>query len=152
MSRAFTLLTLLAHHPDIQPWIAPGMGQIDLSEWNVPGAYIFGDFDGAVLFRELPHLPGAYEMHYLFTEMRRGKEALDWIRYCVTSMFTEHDATVICGAVPREHRASRVMSRALGAQPIGSHTDSFGRACVVYTIEREPWVRSLAESSGASVH
>jgi hypothetical protein len=61
-------------------------------------------------------------------------------------MFTEHGATVICGAVPREHRTSRVMSRALGAVPIGSHTDSHGRACVVYKLERRTWATSSAVS------
>jgi hypothetical protein len=54
-------------------------------------------------------------------------------------MFTDHGATAICGAVPREHRASRAMSRALGASPRGSHTDSFGRSCIIYVLERKSW-------------
>ena len=142
------LLAYLTQHPDIQPWVAPGHAEPDLTNMNVKGCKIYGDALGAVVFR--PHIevgrPDIFEMHYLFTEARRGKEALDLIRNAITAMFTEHDATVICGAVPREHRTSRVMSRALGAVPIGSHTDSHGRACVVYKLERKTWATSSAVS------
>lgn len=140
------LLHYLANHPDIIRWVAPGRRTVDISRHNQPGTWIFGDAAGAVLFDPVAGLPNVYEMHYLFTEALRGKAALDHIRACVQVMFTDHDATVICGAVPREHRASRVMSRALGAQPIGSHTDSFGRACVVYKLERKSWATSSAAS------
>lgn len=131
------LLSHLANHPDIKGWVAPGHETVDVSDFDKPGVELLGDRDGAVLFR--PIAPGVYEMHYLFTGAVRGKAALDCIRKSVATMFTEHNATAICGAVPREHRASRVMSRALGARPIGLHTDSFGRACIVYAVERESW-------------
>lgn len=140
------LLHHLANHPDIIRWVAPGRREVDVSRHNVSGTWIFGDEDGAVLFDPISVEKGIYEMHYLFTEARRGKAALDLIRSAVQVMFTEHEATVICGAVPREHRASRVMSRALGAQPVGSHTDSSGRACVVYKLERKSWATSSAAS------
>lgn len=143
-----SLLAYLTQHPDIQPWVAPGHAAPDLTNINVPGCKIIGDQYGAVVFRPMAEAgtPHYYEMHYLFTEAVRGKAALDHIRYAVREMFTEHGAQVICGAVPREHRASRVMSRALGAVPIGSHTDSFGRACVVYKLERRTWAISSAAS------
>lgn len=147
MENPLALLHHLANHPDVIRWVAPGCSAVDVSRYNVEGARIFGDAAGAVLFAPVDIQAGVYEMHYLFTEARRGKEALDWIRHCVEVMFTAHDATAICGAVPREHRASRVMSRALGAQPIGSHTDCYGRACVVYKIERRSWVPSSEESA-----
>lgn len=140
------LLHHLANHPDIRSWVAPGRSEVDISRHNQPGAWIFGDMAGAVLFDPVDTTKGIYEMHYLFTEAVRGKAALTRIREAVQVMFTEREATVICGAVPREHRASRVMSRALGAQPIGSHTDSFGRACVVYQLERRLWATSSAAS------
>lgn len=145
---ALELVMALTRHPEIQPWVAPGHAEPDLTNLNIPGTKVIGDLHGAVVFR--PQIeagrPDVYEMHYLFTEARRGKEALEHIRWAVKEMFTEHGATVICGAVPREHRASRVMSRALGAVPIGSHTDSFGRACVVYKLERKTWATSSAVS------
>lgn len=137
------LLEHLANHPDVIRWVAPGVERADVRHLDVPGARLIGDRDGAVLFR--PSEPGIYEMHYLFTEACRGKDALDRIRHAVTLMFTVHEATVICGAVPREHRASRVMSRALGARPIGSHTDSSGRACIIYVLERKSWAVSSAQ-------
>lgn len=144
------LLDHLANHPDIRPQVAPGMAHVDVSEHAVPGLQVFGDEAGAVMFRPVPDDPGVYEMHYLFTQGMRGRTALNRIRESVQVMFTDHGATAICGAVPREHRASRVMSRALGARPIGSHTDYFGRACILYVIERASWVVSSAESLAAS--
>lgn len=138
------LLTHLANHPDIRAWVAPGVAHVDVSHHDIPGAVGFGDELGLVLFRPIDLGAGVYEMHYLFTEARRGKEALAMIRAAVQVMFTARGATVICGAVPREHRASRVMSRALGARPHGPHTDSFGRACIVYVLERKSWATSSA--------
>lgn len=143
------LLEHLANHPAILPQVAPGRSRLDVGEHDVPGLELFGDEHGAVMFR--PTAPGStiYEMHYLFTQTVRGKAALDIIRNSCEVMFTEHGATVICGAVPREHRTSRVMSRALGARPFGSHTDFFGRCCIIYVIERESWAVSSAVSSAA---
>lgn len=138
------LLHYLANHPDIIPMVAPGRSEVDIMRHNQLGTWIFGDTDGAVLFDPVNIDEGIYEMHYLFTAAVRGKAALTIIRAAVEVMFTGHEATVICGAVPREHRASRVMSRALGAVPVGSHTDSFGRACVVYKLERKSWALSSA--------
>lgn len=141
------LLERLANHPDILPWVAPGLDSVDVAAHDVSGLRVFGDDRGAVMFRPVAAEPGVFEMHYLFTQDLRGKAALDMIRRCVTTMFTDHCATAICGAVPREHRASRVMSRALGARPIGSHTDFFGRCCIVYVIERKSWAVLLGASS-----
>lgn len=146
MGNPLHLLHHLANHPDIRSWVAPGRSEVDVMRHNQPGTWIFGDMAGAVLFDPVNIADGIYEMHYLFTAAVRGKAALTIIRQAVQVMFTEREATVICGAVPREHRASRVMSRALGAQPIGSHTDSFGRACVVYKLERKSWATSSAVS------
>lgn len=142
------LLPHLANHPDIKGWVAPGHETVDVSDFNKPGVELLGDRDGAVLFRPISH--GVYEMHYLFTRAVRGKAALDRIRKAVEVIFTDREATAICGAVPREHRASRVMSRALGARPFGSHTDYFGRACIVYVIERASWDLSSVALSEAS--
>jgi hypothetical protein len=123
--------------------VAPGHAHLDVDHLNVPGARIFGDCDGAVLFVPSHGHPGIFEMHYLFTEAKRGKVALDLVRGAITVMFTEHDATDIGGAVPREHRGSRVMTRALGFLPVGSHTDGGGRDCIVYAMERKSWLSSL---------
>lgn len=140
----FDLLQTLVNHPDVIRWVAPGRARVDVSHFNVPGSMVFGDELGCVVFRPVEEHPGIYELHYLFTEAKRGKDALTLIRNAFRVMFTERDATAICGAVPREHRASRVMSRALGGLPFGSHTDSFGRPCIVYMLERKSWATSLA--------
>lgn len=140
------LLEHLANHRDIITWVAPGQEHVDVSHHNVDGARIFGTPAGGVLFSPVDIEDGIFEMHYLFTEAVRGKAALDLIRNSVKAMFTAHSATVICGSVPREHRASRVMSRALGARPNGSHTDIHGRACIIYVLERKSWAVSSAES------
>lgn len=142
------LLDHLANHPDIRPWVA-GAHSVDVAPLDVPGAQLIGDSQGAVFFKPTRDVPSYFEMHYLFTETVRGKQALALIRQSCTAMFTDHGAEVICGAVPREHRASRIMSRALGARPLGPHTDSLGRACIFYVLEREPWATSLAASSAA---
>lgn len=142
------LLDYLANHPDIHPWVA-GSQLVDVAHLDVPGALLIGDHSGAVFFKPTRDVPSYFEMHYLFTEAVRGKRALTLIRSACTTVFTDHNAEVICGAVPREHRASRVMSRALGARPLGPHTDSLGRACIFYVLEREPWATSLAASSAA---
>lgn len=144
---ALALLAFLANHPDIRPQVAPGLDYVDVRAHDVPGLQVFGDERGAVMFRPSDE-PGIYEIHYLFTKAIRGKAALDFIRQCIALMFTEHSATVIGGAVPREHRASRVMSRALGFRPIGSHTDFFGRDSIVYSLERASWA-VLSEASSA---
>lgn len=133
------LLESLANHPDVISWVAPGRARVDVSHFDVPGVELFGDELGCVLFCPTAGHPGIFEMHYLFTPHRRGRAALEWIRHGVRVMFTQRGATAICGAVPREHRASRVMSRALGARPLGSHTDPAGRACIIYVIERKSW-------------
>ena len=140
------LLADVVNDPDVLRWVAPGYAELDCGFLDHPAAYMFGDEDGLVLFRPIDLDVGLYEMHYLFTEARRGKDALDLIRLSVAEMFTGHGAAVICGAVPREHMASRVMSRALGARPHGPHTDSFGRACILYVLERKSWATSSAVS------
>lgn len=142
------LLDHLANHPDIHPWVS-GSQRVDVAHLDVPGALLVGDRDGAVFFKPTRDVPSYFEMHYLFTQAVRGKQALALIRQACTTVFTDHGAEVICGAVPREHRASRVMSRALGARPLGPHTDSLGRACIFYVLEREPWATSSAASSAA---
>ncbi len=84
-------------------------------------------------------LESTYEMHYLFTKQARGKIALDTCRKAISWMFTEHGATVICGATPRDNLPARVMSRALGGTPAGNTTDVFGRPCIFYALERKAW-------------
>lgn len=144
-----SLLNHVANHHEVLTRVAPGHATLDCSHHAVPGAAMFGDAEGLVLFHPINLGNGVFEMHYLFTEGRRGKAALDQIRESVSTMFTARGATVICGAVPREHRASRVMSRALGARPHGPHTDSFGRACILYVLERKSWATSSEVSSTA---
>lgn len=144
MTPALDQLSRVVHQPEVLRWVAPGHVQVDLAHFNEPGCYTFGDDDGLVLYCPIDIPQGIYEMHYLFTDERRGKEALEQIRWACRVMFTEKGATAICGAVPREHRASRIMSRALGAVAVGSHTDHFGRDCIVYSLERRTWGTLLA--------
>lgn len=149
MAGDLALLEYLANHPDIRSWVAPGRPHVGVSEFDVPRMVLLGDETGAVLFRPVEATSPIYEMHYLFTKAVRGQAALHRVREAFTVMFTDHGATAICGAVPREHRASRVMSRALGGRPIGSHTDFFGRPCIIYMLERASWEVSSGVLSAA---
>lgn len=140
------LLNYVVNQPEVLKHVAPGRGRLDCAPLDDPDAHLFGDAAGLVLFRPADVALGLYEMHYLFTEAKRGKAALDLIRESITTMFTCRGATAICGAVPRDHMASRVMSRALGARPYGPHTDNAGRSCILYVLERKSWAISSAVS------
>lgn len=136
-------INYLANHPHILPEIAPGYAHVDIGHFlSRPGNRAFGNSFGAVLFVSLGG--DAYELHYLFTPLLRGREALRIVRAALNYMFTTHGATFICGETPRENRAARAMNRALKARQAGEITDSLDRPCIVYVLERESWAASLA--------
>jgi hypothetical protein len=108
---------------------------------------MLGDERGVALF--FGKGAGVYQGHYLFTEALRGRAALLRAKEFLGDMFTTHGACVIKGTVPRSNRASRALTRALGFRPIGTSIDSFGRPCLDYTMDREPWVTLLATSLAA---
>lgn len=141
---ALELLNDVANSPEVLEYVAPGFPSIDLAPFfNDPHNVMIGDARGLVLFIWKGN--GVYEMHYLFTYALRGARALRVIKDAINAVFTIHGGRVVCGDVPRDHRASRVMSRAIGARPIRDTTDQAGRACIRYIIERDKW-DSLATS------
>lgn len=142
------LLNRVANRPDILAAVAPGFKHIDLAPFfNHPKNVMLGNSRGVLLFAWKGN--GVYEMHYLFTGIMRGRDALRATKMALRAMFTKHCATAICGATPRENRAARAMNRALGARPTGVSTDSLGRACIDYILERDTWAALSAESSEA---
>lgn len=143
------LLNAVANDPSVLRHIAPGFHSIDLTPFFAdPRNKLFGDSDGLVIFGARGG--GEYEMHYLFTRRRRGKAALQQLRYAISMMFTEHSATAICGETPRDNRAARTVNRALGGRPVGVSTDSLGRPSINYRLERASWAASSAALSGVS--
>lgn len=134
--------------PSVLGAVAPGYADVSLAHFfDDPRNVAFGDADGFVLFAALG--AGRYDMHYLFTARRRGKAALQQVREGVKLLFTEHSATAICGETPRENRAARTASRAIGGRPVGVSTDTHGRPCIKYMLDRATWATLLAASSGA---
>lgn len=129
---------MIVNQPEILPWVAPGHLRLDMEPFfERPGNLMLGDARGVVLFAPLEN--GFYTAHFLFTSSLRGRDALRTIRAAFTALFTYRDALAITGAIPREHRASRAMVRALGCRPIGECVDSHGRSCVTYIMERKTW-------------
>lgn len=145
-------LNELCNSPEITPYVAPGMCDIDMSgffeqPFNV--ALFYGT--GAVIFGALDmSLEGhTYEMHYLFPRSMRGRAALAACRDALRVMFTEHRARAILGKTPAGHRAARHFSAALGGIPQGTCVDGTGRDCIVYMLERATWATSSAALSAA---
>lgn len=146
------LLSYVANHPDVLPWLAPHLAHVDLSGFMaVPENVMFGDHRGLIIFlyQAKNH---TYQLHWLLTEAIRGKTALLMARNAIATMFTNFDCCAITGSTPRDNAPARAMNRALGAVPVGVSTDSQGRACIDYRLERRTWATSLAASSAASAH
>lgn len=133
------LLNMIANQPEVLPWVAPGFTSVDLSDFfDRPGNLMLGNMLGVVLFAELGE--GVWSTHFLFTDSLRGPDALRAIKLAFNSLFTYRNCVAITGLIPRENRASRAMVRALGCRLIGHATDSHGRPCNSYIMERATWV------------
>lgn len=133
------LLNRIANAPEVLSHTAPGHLAVDLSSFfNDPRNVMVGDERGVVLFAYQE--AGRYEMHYLLTKSLRGKAALHAIKEALRALFTYHHASAITGATPRENLAARAVNRALGGRPYGVCTDSLGRDCICYVLERATWV------------
>jgi hypothetical protein len=130
-------LNRLANRPDILSAINPTVAALDLTPLALsPGTVVvFHDEHNAGLF--FPFGPGGklWEGHYLFASLR-GKPARDFAKQAVRMAFDRTPALAIVGQVPKEHRAARVMSRAIGCRPLGESVDDLGRACIRYILER----------------
>lgn len=94
----------------------------------------FYDDGNAGLFFPYPHTQ-LYEGHYLFSTLR-GRNARIVAQWMTQAVFDYTPAAGIVGLVPREHRAARVMSRAIGCKPVGESVDCHGRSCITYLMER----------------
>lgn len=139
------LLNSLANEPEVLSALAPGFENIDLSKFfKAEGSVMVGDEDGVMLFVNIGN--GAFNMHVLFSRRLRGRLALTAIRHMVTRVFTLHGAKAIVGTPPNANLAVRRMARSIGCAPVGHSTDSLGRPCTNYLLERDTWV-TLATSS-----
>lgn len=135
------LLQRVANQPEVLAGVAPGYLRLDMSHFfERPGNVMFGDDRGVVLFGD--YGDHTFDMHYLFTSSCRGRAAHLAIKEAISALFTYHNARAITGAIPRENRASRAMTRALGCRPTGVSVDSQGRDCITYVLERATWVIS----------
>lgn len=140
------LLNHVANRAEVLSGIGgvPGQEAVDLAGFlKDPRNILLGDERGVLLF--VYAAEGVYDMHYLFTDALRGRDALLATRVALHTLFTHYGATAICGSTPRENRAARAMNRALGAVPFGESTDLLGHPCIDYVLEREKWATLSAE-------
>ena len=130
-------LNRLANDPRIAQRICPGARVVDLTPIALAPAtvLVFYDYTDAGLF--YPWRPDRryWEGHYLFTTLR-GKGAREVAQWMCRAVFDWTPAAGIVGEVPAEHRAARVMSRAIGCRLVGSSVDMYGRPSVLYLMER----------------
>jgi hypothetical protein len=148
-------LNELANSPDIQPYVAPGLADIDMAGFfDKPGNIALFFKYGAVIFGELERTEAGatYEMHYLLPCSMTGPEKLDACRSALKIIFTQHGARAIFGKTPRENRAARFMNCALGGRIFGGCVDDSGRKCLVYILERVEWHASQLPSLVDSSH
>ena len=132
-------LNRLVNRPGILEHIHPGVPEgaaLDLSARALAPetTLIFYDDLNAGLFFPHPHTQ-FYEGHYLFATLR-GKNARTVAQWMCRAVFDYTPAAGIVGLVPCEHRAARVMSRAIGCRPVGESVDCHGRSCITYLMER----------------
>lgn len=132
-------LNRLANLPSIRDKVSPGYRNIDLTAFfDNPENVALGDQNGAVLFGHRGD--GVYEVHCLMGPDVRGSAAMTRLRAALKTMFTEHGATAIVGDTPDAFLRARVMIRALGGVPTARTTDTLGRPCTSYRLERRTWV------------
>ncbi len=94
---------------------------------------------GVMLF--CPLEDDEYEVHFAFTPPIRGPHALSVARTMLDHVFTHYGPNAIVGLPPRDNRAVRTVGYLLGFRPTGKvTTDSLGRECIEYRLEREQWV------------
>lgn len=138
------LLNWVVNEPTVLAALAPGYSYVDMGSFVDDSRNIMlgNETSGLVLFAFVA--PGVYDLHYALT--LRGRDALKAVRMALHDVFTKHHAHVIVGATPRDNRAARAMNRALGARPTGVCTDTLGRACIIYKLERSTWAASSAVS------
>jgi len=135
------VLNAAVNHPSVLPAVAPGYESFDLAEFlrdkrNIALKYV----DAVGIFR---HVTGdVYEAHYLFPSTVRGPCAKKAAKEMLRQMFTTYAAAAIRGNISREHRAARLMTRALGFTPLGRGRDASGHECVQYVLKREEWAKS----------
>lgn len=141
------LLNYVANQPEVICGLAPGHSEINLAALSEkPNTLMFGDEHGVLLFNYLGD--GIYEGHYMFTDTLDRRDAMRLARRAIRELFTTHHASSINGATPRAHRGARAFNRALGLVPVGETTDTMGRPCIKYRLERVQWVRSSPQESG----
>lgn len=140
------LLNSVANQPEVLPGIAPGRDGIDLAHFlDKPSTIMVGDEHGIILLRR--DLCGQYEGHYLLTDTSDRRKMMRLARSAIAEAFTKHGASSIKGVTPRENLGARAMNRALGLLPCGNTTDTAGRDCIRYILERKSWQASLGRQS-----
>lgn len=140
------LLNFVANQPEVLAQIAPGFKCVDLSRYlDMPGTLLYGNEHGVLMF--VHDIERCYAGHYMFTDTARRREIMSLCRRAITDVFTKHNASAIKGVTPRGNLGARAMNRALGLLPCGFTTDTAGRDCIRYILERKTWQASLRRRS-----
>ena len=93
------------------------------AEWMADPRNIAIESHGNVMLFEF-HADGIYEFHWLSTA-RSGKRLVEDTREAMRKVFRQ-GAVTIYGMIPAEHRSSRVMAHAIGAQSQGKFSTDNG--------------------------
>lgn len=133
------VLNSVANEPEVRAQVAPGYLSVHMDNFAKEAKNcVYGNEHGVLLMQY--HGDGRYEGHYLFTATASPREVMRTCRRAIADLFTNHGASVINGTTPRGNLPARLVNRALGLVPCGETTDTAGRACIKYKLERDKWV------------
>jgi hypothetical protein len=107
------LLTEIANHPEVRPFLGGEPGPLDLGPVVLnPAVYCLTDGVGAFVLA--PLLPSSYELHTLFPPEGKGKRVRDAAIMMFEWMFTRTDCLEIVTKCPDDNGGARWLSSALG--------------------------------------
>lgn len=137
-------INAIVNHPDVRPWIADGVGVIDLTAQvaDTRNVLLMGEHGGMMF---LWAGPGIYECHTQVLPAYRGEWTRRMTEACARYMFTLTDAFEIMTRVPAGHVAAKAATEAGGGKlefTRPNNTLFRGRMvdCHIYSFRLQDWV------------